>query len=144
MKKIYLLALALALPIQANAANNDSVYTWGSWSQNIQPAAGPVATVTPSPVAQPKADFRQNENPAFNRIDLVAQASAQAAADSAAQAAADAAAQAANIAAQAAANAAAQAAADAAALAQAANIAAQQAHVISGSVNAELGSSIYD
>jgi len=97
MKKIYLLAMALTLPLQANAENNDSVYAWGAWSQNIQPAAGPVATVTPSPVAQPKVDFRQNENPAFNRIDLVAQANAQAAADAAAQAAADAAAQAAAI-----------------------------------------------
>lgn len=105
MKKIYLLALALTLPIQANAADNDSVYAWGAWSQNIQPAAGPVAAVTPSPVAQPKADFRQNENPAFNRIDLAARAAALAAADTAAQAAA----------AQAVANAAAQAAALAAA-----------------------------
>lgn len=95
MKKVYLLALALTLPIQANAVNNESVYAWGEWAQNIQPAAGPVAIVTPSPVAQPKIDFRQNENPSFNRIDLGAQAIAQAAADAAAQAAADAAAQAA-------------------------------------------------
>jgi len=94
MKKVYLLALALTLPIQANAVNNESVYAWGEWAQNIQPAAGPVAIVTPSPVAQPKIDFRQNENPSFNRIDLSAQAIAQAAADAAAQAAADAAAQA--------------------------------------------------
>ena len=89
MKKVYILALALALPAQANAIDNESVYAWGEWAQNIQPAAGPVAAVTPSPVTQPAIDFRQNENPSFNRIDLAAQAAAQnAAAAAQAQAAA--------------------------------------------------------
>jgi hypothetical protein len=94
MKTVYLLALALALPIQANALDTESVYAWGAWSQNIQPAAGPVAVVTPSPVTQPSIEFRQNENASFNRIDVAARTAAQAA-DAAAQAAADAAAQAA-------------------------------------------------
>ena len=68
MKKVYLLALAIALPIQANAMDSESVYTWGAWAQNIQPAAGPVATVTPSPVTQPTVNFRPNENQAFTRV----------------------------------------------------------------------------
>jgi len=68
MKKVYLLALALALPVQANAMDNESVYAWGKWAQNIQPAAGPVAAVTPSPVTQPTVNFRPNENTAFTRV----------------------------------------------------------------------------
>ena len=68
MKKIYLLAAALALPFSATAADKDSVYAWGAWSQNLQPAAGPVARVAPAPVVQPKINFRPNENQAFARV----------------------------------------------------------------------------
>jgi len=67
MNKTYILALAITLPSSAIAADTDSVHTWGAWAQNIQPAAGPTARVTPSPVIQPKVNFRPNENPAFNR-----------------------------------------------------------------------------
>jgi len=67
MKKVYLLTLAMALPSYATAADTDSIHTWGAWAQNIQPAAGPVARVTPVPVIQPKVNFRPNENQAFTR-----------------------------------------------------------------------------
>ena len=66
MKKAYILALAIAVPSYAIAADTDSVHTWGAWAQNIQPAAGP-ARITPAPVIQPKVDFRPNENSAFTR-----------------------------------------------------------------------------
>ena len=68
MKKIYLLAAAFALPVTATAADKDSVYSWGAWSQNLQPAAGPVARVAPAPVTQPEVNFRPNENQAFTRV----------------------------------------------------------------------------
>jgi len=71
MKSSYILALAIALPSYAMAADTDSVYTWGAWAQNIQPAAGPIARVTPAPVIQPKVDFRPNENQAFTRTASV-------------------------------------------------------------------------
>ncbi len=67
MKKAYLLALALLLPVHAGATQHDSVYTWGKWSQGIQPAAGPVAKVTPPPVKTPNVNFRPNETAAFLR-----------------------------------------------------------------------------
>lgn len=104
MKRAYLLALAIAIPSYAGATNKESVYSWGAWSQNIQPAAGPVARVIPSPV---KAEFLQI---ALTATADVQTANVQAAANAAANAAAQAAA---NAAAQAAADAAAQAIADA-------------------------------
>ena len=67
MNKAYILALAITLPSSAIAADTDSVHTWGAWAQNIQPAAGPIARVTPAPVIQPKVNFRPNENQAFTR-----------------------------------------------------------------------------
>ena len=66
MKKM-LLALALLLPLQAIAADKDSVYSWGAWAEGIKPAAGPVVSITPAPVNQPNVNFRPNENSAFNR-----------------------------------------------------------------------------
>jgi len=77
MKKAYILALAMVLPSYAIAADTDSVHTWGAWAQNIQPAAGPIARVTPAPVIQPKVDFRPNENSAFTRTSLRAATPAQ-------------------------------------------------------------------
>lgn len=68
MKKATLLALALAIPATVIAADKDSVYTWGAWSQNIQPAAGPRIEVAPAAVSQPQVNFRPNENAAFNRV----------------------------------------------------------------------------
>lgn len=68
MKKATLLALALAIPATVIAADKDSVYAWGAWSQNIQPAAGPRIEVTPAAVSQPQVNFRPNENAAFNRV----------------------------------------------------------------------------
>lgn len=68
MKKVTLLALALAIPATAIAADKDSVYAWGAWSQNIQPAAGPRIAVVPAAVSQPQVNFRPNENAAFNRV----------------------------------------------------------------------------
>jgi len=66
MKKL-LLSLAMLFPLQAIAAD-DSVYTWGAWSQGIQPAAGPVAyAATPAPAKTPNVKFRPNENSAFAR-----------------------------------------------------------------------------
>ena len=70
MNKAYILALAITLPSSAIAADTDSVHTWGAWAQNIQPAAGPTARVTPAPVIQPKVNFRPNENSAFTRASL--------------------------------------------------------------------------
>jgi len=67
MKKVTLLALALAIPASVTAADKDSVYAWGTWSQNIQPAAGPRIEVAPAAVSQPLVNFRPNENAAFNR-----------------------------------------------------------------------------
>jgi len=77
MNKAYILALAIALPSHAIAADTDSVHTWGAWAQNIQPAAGPTARVTPTPVIQPKVNFRPNENSAFTRSSLKAAIPAQ-------------------------------------------------------------------
>jgi len=73
MKKTYLLALALLLPTQSMAANSDSVYTWGSWSQGIQPAAGPAVRVTPPPADRPQVNFRPNEASVLNRTTLATQ-----------------------------------------------------------------------
>jgi len=67
MKKIYLLALAAMLPAQTMAVENDSVYAWGAWEEGIQPAAGPVARITPPPAQKPDVNFRPNENSAFLR-----------------------------------------------------------------------------
>jgi len=75
MNKAYILALAVILPSYAIAADTDSIHTWGAWAQNIQPAAGPVARVTPAPVIQPKVNFRPNENSAFTRTSTVPAAS---------------------------------------------------------------------
>ena len=67
MKKL-LLGLIIIFPLQAISAD-DSVYTWGAWSQGIQPAAGPAvaAVPTPSPIKTPNINFRPNENSAFFR-----------------------------------------------------------------------------
>ena len=73
MNKTYILALAITLPSSAIAADTDSIHTWGAWAQNIQPAAGPIARVTPAPVIQPKVNFRPNENSAFTRSSLRAE-----------------------------------------------------------------------
>ena len=67
MKKTYLASLALLLSTQAMAVEQDSVYTWGEWAEGIQPAAGPVAKVTPPPAKTPNINFRPNENSAFLR-----------------------------------------------------------------------------
>lgn len=67
MKKAHFLALAIAFPVQAMAIDTDSVYSWGTWAQNIQPAAGPQVAVAPTAVKQPEVNFRPNENAAFNR-----------------------------------------------------------------------------
>ena len=67
MNKAYILALAITVPSYAIAADTDSIHIWGAWAQNIQPAAGPIARVTPAPVIQPKVNFRPNENSAFTR-----------------------------------------------------------------------------
>jgi len=68
--KTLLLGLALLVPFQLLAAEDDSVYSWGSWAQGIQPAAGAVAGLTPAPVEQPQVNFRPNENSAFSRRAL--------------------------------------------------------------------------
>jgi len=66
MKKI-LLGIVILFPLQAFSAD-DSVYTWGTWSQGIQPAAGPVAHVaTPAPVLVTNVNLRPNEHAALNR-----------------------------------------------------------------------------
>lgn len=67
MKKTILFTFAILLPIQAMAIEQDSVYTWGEWAEGIQPAAGPVAQVTPPPAQTPDVNFRPNENSAFLR-----------------------------------------------------------------------------
>ena len=67
MKSVYLLTLALLLPIQAMAVEKDSVYIWGTWAEGIKPAAGPVAKVTPPPAQTPDVNFRANETSAFLR-----------------------------------------------------------------------------
>ncbi len=67
MKKTILFTFAILLPIQAMAIQQDSVYTWGEWAEGIQPAAGPVAQVTPPPAQTPDVNFRPNENSAFLR-----------------------------------------------------------------------------
>ncbi|RDH82774.1 MAG: hypothetical protein DIZ80_10890 [endosymbiont of Galathealinum brachiosum] len=67
MKRIYLLAIALLVPMHASAIEQDSVYTWGKWSEGLKPAAGPVARVTPPPAKTPNVNFRPNENSAFLR-----------------------------------------------------------------------------
>ena len=71
MNKTYLLTFALLLPIQAIAIEQDSVYTWGQWSESLQPAAGPAARVTPPPAKTPNVNFRPNENSAFLREALL-------------------------------------------------------------------------
>lgn len=72
MKTIYLLALAVLLPTQSTAVETDSVYTWGAWAEGLQPAAGPVARVTPPPAKRPDVNFRPNENSAFLREAVAA------------------------------------------------------------------------
>lgn len=67
MNKAYLLILALALPFQASAIEQDSVYTWGKWANGVKPAAGPVAKITPPPAQTPDVNFRANENSALLR-----------------------------------------------------------------------------
>jgi len=67
MKSVYLLTLALLLPVQAMAVEKDSVYTWGTWAEGIKPAAGPVVKVTPPPAQTPDVNFRANETSAFLR-----------------------------------------------------------------------------
>jgi len=67
MKKQYLFSLVCLIPVQTIAIEQDSVYSWGKWSQGIQPAAGPVAKVTPPPAKTPNITFRPNENSAFLR-----------------------------------------------------------------------------
>ena len=62
-----LIGLALLLPLQAIAADTDSVYSWGAWAQGIKPAAGPSLAITPAPVDQPKVDIRANEASALTR-----------------------------------------------------------------------------
>lgn len=82
MKKI-LLGIALLFPLTAISAD-DSVYTWGVWSQGVQPAAGAVVHIArPSPVQTPNINIRANENSAFfrnftaiERVNLSAAASA--------------------------------------------------------------------
>ena len=64
--KNLILAFSLLLPLQAISAE-DSVYSWGTWSQGVKPAAGPSVTATPSPVQTPNVNFRPNENSAFSR-----------------------------------------------------------------------------
>jgi len=66
MKKT-LFALAMLLPMQAISIEQDSVYKWGNWENGIQPAAAPIARVTPPPVKKPDVNFRPNENAAFSR-----------------------------------------------------------------------------
>lgn len=68
--KTLLLVLAIAVPFQISAADDDSVYSWGPWSQGIKPAAGAVPGITPAPVEQPRVSFRPNENSAFSRRSL--------------------------------------------------------------------------
>ena len=65
MKKL-LLGLTIIFPLQAFAAD-DSVYTWGTWSQGIQPAAGSAHTALPAPAQNPNVKFRPNENSVFSR-----------------------------------------------------------------------------
>ena len=65
MKKL-ILSMALLLPIHTAFAD-DSVYAWGSWSQGIQPAAGGIASATPTSAQTPNVKFRPNEHPALNR-----------------------------------------------------------------------------
>jgi len=67
MKSVYILTLALLLPIQVMAVEKDSVYMWGKWAEGLKPAAGPVAKVTPPPAQTPDVNFRANETSAFLR-----------------------------------------------------------------------------
>ena len=70
MKKT-LFVLTMLLPMQAISTEQDSVYKWGNWENGIQPAAGPMARVTPPPVQKPDVNFRPNENSAFLREAVV-------------------------------------------------------------------------
>ncbi len=45
---------------------SDSVYSWGTWSQGIKPAAGP-ARITPPPAQKPDVSFRPNEHSNLTR-----------------------------------------------------------------------------
>ena len=65
MKKL-LCSIVLLLPLTAQA-DNDSVYSWGPWSQGIKPAAGDAMRLTPAAVEKPQVNFRPNENSAFSR-----------------------------------------------------------------------------
>ena len=71
MKNI-ILGLCLVFPLQAFSAD-DSVYTWGAWSQGIKPAAGgPVARAAiPSPVQTPAFSPRANEARERNRAGAI-------------------------------------------------------------------------
>ena len=72
MKKL-LLGLALLFPLQTVSAD-DSVYTWGKWSDGVQPAAGPVVSVaSPTPAQTPSTNFRPYENSAFHRDARIVQ-----------------------------------------------------------------------
>lgn len=66
MKKVNCLVFATLLS-STNAMANDSVYSWGSWSQGIQPAAGITATLTPPPSQLTQVDLRPNETTALTR-----------------------------------------------------------------------------
>ncbi len=69
MKKLTSMIFAAAL-MSSQAATADSVYSWGSWSQGIKPAAGPVASVTPPPAQKPQVNFRPNEAPNLTRTTV--------------------------------------------------------------------------
>jgi len=71
MKKVKCL-LFTALLSSTSAMAEDSVYSWGSWSQGIKPAAGNTATLTPPPSQLTQVDFRPNENSALTRETITA------------------------------------------------------------------------
>lgn len=71
MTKVSLLAAAALFSTQLIAAETDSVYSWGEWSQGVKPAAGNIASVTPPPAQKPQVNFRPNENRAFGRNERV-------------------------------------------------------------------------
>ncbi|MCW9013494.1 MAG: hypothetical protein OQL06_06890 [Gammaproteobacteria bacterium] len=62
----FILTLALLIPAQLMAAD-DSVYSWGDWSQGVMPAAGNQPSATPAPAQKPNINFRPNEASEFGR-----------------------------------------------------------------------------